>query len=192
MIAWDGVRLLCDGKSFADLQVPFACVAVDLESGEEVVFKDGDLEPAVMASASLPMVFPPVYYRDRYLVDGGVRNNLPCGACRELGAEKIIAVSIKNNQVKQKIAGRAFMKSQHAVRRTKGNLAFIVDIFLQTLSIASSCCYAHELEESKPDLLLEVECDTELFAFDKIDDIIALGRKAAEENLDKIRALLRS
>lgn len=78
-------------KKFHETLKPFACVAMDLRTGEKIIFRDGPLAPAVRASMNLPGLFAPVRYRHRYLVDGGVVDFIPVGAARLLGAEWVIA-----------------------------------------------------------------------------------------------------
>lgn len=76
---------------FDQLAKPFACVAMDIYTGESVIFREGDVASAVRASLSLPGVFAPFEYRHRYLVDGGVVDYIPIDAVRLLGAEWILA-----------------------------------------------------------------------------------------------------
>ncbi|MFA6316210.1 MAG: patatin-like phospholipase family protein [Elusimicrobiota bacterium] len=76
---------------FEDLKKPFACVAMDIKSGEEILFREGPLAPAVRASMNLPGIFAPVEYRHRYLVDGGVVDFIPVNAARVLGADFVVA-----------------------------------------------------------------------------------------------------
>lgn len=78
-------------KRFDEMKIPFACVAMDLFSGEAIVFREGELGPAVRASMSLPGFFTPVEYRHRYLVDGGVVSYIPIDAARLIGAEWVVA-----------------------------------------------------------------------------------------------------
>jgi NTE family protein len=79
------------GKRFEDLPKPFACVAMDLYSGESIIFRQGPLDIAVRSSMNLPGVFEPVEYRHRYLVDGGVVDYIPIDAAHLLGAEWVLA-----------------------------------------------------------------------------------------------------
>ena len=62
---------------FEDMVIPFATAAMDVKTGEQVVFDSGPVDIAVRASMNLPGVFDPVPYRHRYLVDGAVVNYLP-------------------------------------------------------------------------------------------------------------------
>ena len=80
--------------TFADLRLPYAAVAADLATGEQVVLKEGRLAPAVRASCSVPGMVIPVEIDGRLLSDGGVLNNLPISVVRELGADVVIAVGL--------------------------------------------------------------------------------------------------
>lgn len=81
-------------KKFADLSKPFACVATDLKTGEQIVMREGSVILAARASATMPGLFRPVPYRHRLLVDGGIVNNVPSDVARLLGADVVIAVSL--------------------------------------------------------------------------------------------------
>ena len=77
--------------TFEQMKKPFACVAMDLKTGEAIVFREGPLAPAVRASMTLPGIFAPVEYRHRYLVDGGVVDYIPVDVAKRLGAEWVLA-----------------------------------------------------------------------------------------------------
>jgi NTE family protein len=64
-------------STFAELALPLRVVSCDLDSGEEVVFAGGPLIPALLASAALPGLFPPVRHDGRRLVDGAVVDTVP-------------------------------------------------------------------------------------------------------------------
>jgi len=70
---------------------PFACVSMDVYTGEAIIFRDGDVAKAVRASMNLPGIFRPLEYRHRFLVDGGVVDYIPVDASRLLGAEWTLA-----------------------------------------------------------------------------------------------------
>lgn len=83
-----------DLRSFDDLPTPFRCVAADLVEGKEVVLDAGDLEEALRATMSLPVIFAPLRKGKQVLVDGGVLNNLPVDVVKQMGAEIVIAVAL--------------------------------------------------------------------------------------------------
>lgn len=76
---------------FEDMPIPFSCSAMDVKTGERVVFNSGPLAIAVRASMNLPGVFEPVEYRHRSLVDGAVVDYLPVESVEQMGADYIIA-----------------------------------------------------------------------------------------------------
>ncbi len=80
--------------SIEELKIPFAAVAVDLQSGEEVVFTKGNLATAVSASSAVPILFKPVQSDGKILVDGGLLNNMPADVCRKMGAEVVVGVDL--------------------------------------------------------------------------------------------------
>jgi NTE family protein len=87
-------REALDGRTFEDVRIPLALVAVDVVKQREVVMRDGTLVEALLATSALPGIFPPVARGDEVLVDGGVLNNLPVDVALALGAERVIAVDL--------------------------------------------------------------------------------------------------
>ena len=87
---------------FEDLKIPFAAMVTDLQKGETIVFRDtGDLPFAIRASCCVPALYAPV--RDgegRFLIDGGIVNNLPISETRDLGADLVIAVDVNFDGVR--------------------------------------------------------------------------------------------
>jgi NTE family protein len=71
------------------MPIPLHVVAVDVVTGEELLLSQGPVLDAVMASAAIPAVLPPVQWGDRALMDGGVANNTPISHAVELGATRI-------------------------------------------------------------------------------------------------------
>lgn len=63
--------------NFLDLKIPLVFNATDINRKKEIVFNKGKLFPALVASVSIPGVFPPIEIDDHFLVDGGVINNVP-------------------------------------------------------------------------------------------------------------------
>lgn len=80
--------------NFDELPTPFRAVATDLETGEPVVLKEGDLTSAVRASLSAPGVFSPVEREGRLLVDGGLAENLPIDVARQMDVDVLIVVDV--------------------------------------------------------------------------------------------------
>lgn len=83
-----------DIAHFDDLPIPFRAVATDMETGEAVVIRNGDLAMALRSSMSVPAVFPPTEVNGRVLGDGGLVNNVPVDVARAMGADRLIVVNI--------------------------------------------------------------------------------------------------
>lgn len=83
-----------DSLDFSRMPIPFACVAVDLISKKEVVFKSGNFVDAIRSSMAIPGYFSPVRIDDKVLIDGGALNNYPVDVAREMGADIIIGVKL--------------------------------------------------------------------------------------------------
>jgi NTE family protein len=88
--------------SFDTLPIPFRCVATDLVSGQQFVFKDGSLAEALRATMSIPGAFTPVHDGQSVYVDGGLVNNLPTDVVRQMGADIVIAVHLDTQPVSAK------------------------------------------------------------------------------------------
>src|SRR5580692_8666303 len=76
-------------RDLTDTTIPLHVVATDLLSGQEVLLGSGDVQSAVLASASIPGVFPPVVRQGLTLVDGGVADNAAISQAVALGADRI-------------------------------------------------------------------------------------------------------
>ena len=82
-----------------DLPIPYAAVATELTSGQEMWLQQGSLLDAVRASCALPGLFSPLRQGDRWLVDGGLVNPVPVSLCRAMGADVVIAVNLNGDIV---------------------------------------------------------------------------------------------
>jgi len=63
--------------NFGDLKIKMKFNATDVNSYKEVIFEKGKIFPALLASIAIPGVFPPLKIDGKFLVDGGVINNIP-------------------------------------------------------------------------------------------------------------------
>ncbi|MCH8553682.1 MAG: patatin-like phospholipase family protein [Schleiferiaceae bacterium] len=81
--------------NFLEFPRPFICVATDLNTGQERVFRHGSLPDAMRASMAIPSVFMPYEFEGRYYIDGGVVNNFPADHLVSLGADIIIGVDVQ-------------------------------------------------------------------------------------------------
>jgi NTE family protein len=90
-LAYSGVQ------SFDDLPTPFRCVATDLVTGKQAVFKDGSLSRAMRATMAIPGLFSPIRDGEHVYVDGGLVGNLPTDVVRDMGADIVIGVHLQTS-----------------------------------------------------------------------------------------------
>jgi NTE family protein len=203
-------------KHIEDLKIPFACVATDIDTGREHVFRSGKVTEALRASACIPAVFPAVEMEGVHLVDGSVVNPVPINIAFELGAEKVVGVNVNpsvftermesdsgQSSHRDKIDGwiREILERNPLVRRgvidTSGleerldrlrRRRNIVDVVTDTVAITSSRILTLQLMNTGPLLLIRPDVGGyQDFDFDRAKELIELGYNAAAESGDDLR-----
>ena len=79
---------------FEDLPVPFQCCAACIEDAAEEWFDSGPVVDAVLASAAVPGLLPPVERGGHHYFDGGLVNSIPLGRAVELGARRVFVLQV--------------------------------------------------------------------------------------------------
>jgi NTE family protein len=92
----DVIRAAGTARYFADLRIPLRVVAADLLAGEEVVLTSGLLEPALLGSAALPGIFPPVRHGGQLLADGAIVNLVPISHALAGPVERIFVLDVSD------------------------------------------------------------------------------------------------
>jgi len=95
----DRLKQYIGGVRFDELEIPFCCVAVDIDNGEEVTLNEGSVWEAARASATVPVALSINPWEGRYLVDGGISNPVPVSSVRQMGADFVIAVNVLHDPV---------------------------------------------------------------------------------------------
>ncbi|UCG91280.1 MAG: patatin-like phospholipase family protein [candidate division WOR-3 bacterium] len=108
--------------TFHDLEIKFSCNALDIQSGEEVVFTHGSLADAVWASCAIPGIFPPFIKDERIFVDGGVIDNIPVDPVKTMGATAVVAVYLGGRPQFEGIPDTGFRINQRALSFMKYHL----------------------------------------------------------------------
>lgn len=157
-------------KRFDELEIPFACVAVDVQTGEKIIFREGLVAPAVRASASIPGVFEPVEYRHRLLIDGGVIDNVPIDIAQIMGADIIIAVAVN--------VDIANMKTNNMLK-----------IMTQVINIQSNYISSSQLKNA--DVIITPELtDVATSDLDKAKECIDAGKVATRTVIPEIKKII--
>ena len=98
-----------------DLPIPFAAVASDLFTGEQVVFREGPLFTAIRASISIPSMFRPVKWRRHTLVDGGLVNTFPLDLVQRSGDDILVGFNV--NRIDAESIS-SFLQTRDAISET--------------------------------------------------------------------------
>lgn len=156
---------------FDSLPIPYRAVAADIETGKAVILRSGDLARAARASMAVPGFFTPVEIDGKYLVDGGIANNLPVDVALSMGAQKLIVVDLV------------------ADLKKKNELTSILNISGQIISILLA--QNSDLQRKnmrKGDLLLEPDLKGySATDFNKASEIFAKGEAVALAHLAELR-----
>jgi NTE family protein len=88
------IEQLLPVSTFEELAVPFHCVAASIERAAEHWFHEGPLVDAILASAAVPGVLPPVEIAGEHFVDGGIVNSIPISRAVELGTKEIYVLQV--------------------------------------------------------------------------------------------------
>lgn len=79
---------------FADLELPFQCVAASIERAQAHWFSSGPIVPAVLASCAVPGLLPPVEIGGEHFFDGGLVHSIPVGRAIALGASTVFVLHV--------------------------------------------------------------------------------------------------
>ena len=162
---------------FSDLKIPFACVAADIMTGEEVVINQGSVLEGIRASISIPVIFTVVKWKGRYLVDGGLVNPVPVSVLRQMGADFIIAVNVI-----PAVRDRA----QRVGEIKEPN---IISVAMQSLYIASYSAVKSSLEGA--DIVIEPQMAGITYGdFSRAEECILQGALATQGSIPEIKRQL--
>lgn len=177
-------------KTFDDLPIPFAVVAVDVETGQEITINDGRLVDAVLATVAVPGIFPARKWGEYLLVDGGVSNPVPVSTVRSLRPRlPVIGVALTERTPPNfvlpvpEIPGAAPVVEYISRMR----LAQAMNVFLRSLDVGSRILTEARLELDHPDVLIRPKLG-EIGLLDKVDvrELADVGYQSAVDVLDEM------
>lgn len=167
---------------FSDLKIPFACVASDIDTGEEVVIDSGLISEAIRASMSIPGIFSVVKREGRYLVDGGLTTPVPVNVVKRMGADFIIAVNVNPD-----VSGRMGKTYKQRVEAQKEPNIF--QVMMQSIYITTYSLAWNSLMEA--DIVIEPDlAQIGASEFRRVRELITKGRQAAEDAIPEIKRKL--
>ncbi len=185
----DLLRTVFRGVRIEDLPVPFYCNAVDLKSGQMVMFDSGWLDFALRCTVSLPGIYPPVEWAGRTLVDGSVINNLPGEVLRQNGLSRVVGINV--SPVADPLSARTALNTREGIKGVYRfvNLPPILNIVSRSISVANRELLRFRLNDF--DFLLNPDVRAfDLFDFHRQRDILQAGQEEAKRQMGRLREAL--
>lgn len=180
VMRWMRSEEIYGDRQMEDLPIPFAISAADLTDGREIVLRRGPLWQAVLASAAIPAIYPPVQIGQHWLVDGGVVNPVPVATAQLQGADIVIAIDLS-----EPLAARQEVSYVGKPSR-KPNL---LDAILRSRDIMMSEIRLHTAGE--PAILIKPDVrGVSIRNFSDGAKFVESGELAAEKALARIHELL--
>lgn len=169
----DLVNTVVPDMDIADTKIPFACVATDITNGKEKIFTKGSLRRIVLASASIPGVFPPVNIDNVWYTDGAHVNVTPVTVAKMFGADFVLASDVKSK-----------LKTLETLPTNSK------DIMNRCNFIASHLFY--EILIKQADVVIEPNIKQISWSeFNKFNLMVNEGKKAAESKVQEIKNKLK-
>lgn len=164
------IRLLTKQKSFAELHIPLAVVATEINQGREIVFTEGNVAIAVRASISVPGFFVPFRLGEMLLVDGAVLNPTPIDVVKNMGANVTIAVDLAHAGILCDITN-------------------VFDVIIQSIDLMERELLKYR--QQNWDILIRPDVShIQPSSFEHMDECVLLGEQAAESVINDIKRLL--
>ncbi|MEK6747999.1 MAG: patatin-like phospholipase family protein [Pseudomonadota bacterium] len=211
---WLGARFI------QDLDIGYVAIATDISNGEQVIIDRDSLVDAVRASLSVPGLIAPHPYGKRLLTDGGVVNPVPFDVARDRFGGPVIAVAVHGGaralttptnpesqwpaRVRQlldqpwmtRVPGmRTWLEIQlnnHVQNSKDKSYWYTRRVLDRVVNITEAQIVKLRAALKPPDLMLTPDVsDIGPLEFYRANDAIAVGRRAAEENLPEILKLIR-
>ncbi|MEA2104557.1 MAG: patatin-like phospholipase family protein, partial [Candidatus Cloacimonadota bacterium] len=156
--------------NFFDLNPPLLISTTNIINGENRIFEKGNLIKVIQASLSVPLLFPPVEMDSSLYVDGGISNNLPINAMKNMGADLIIASNTSH-----------FLTA-------KKDMNSVLSIADQLINIMMFTKVESEL--SNADIIIRPEVENiPNNDFSRIDELIMAGRRATFKDSSALNKL---
>lgn len=186
------LRQLLGRRSFAELEIPFAAVAVDLHAGSVAVIQEGDVVDAVMASCAVPGFFPPRQINGRTYIDGGVLLPVPVQPVRQLAPGlPVVAVALSPPLNVWGEYGEyiSLLTALPVLQRfiTRSRIAQSLKTFLTAVDMGSAQITDLCLERDVPEIVIRPKVyHIGLLELTRADPLVTAGEDAAFESLEQL------
>ena len=178
-------------RTFADLKIPFAVVAVDLNSAHEVILCEGRVRDAILATIALPAIFSPFRTDGMELVDGGIFDPVPVSIARSLAPHLPVVAVVLANPVGEPTRLRPFklpLPEPIVQQLTRLRITQALGVGMRTLDVSDRLLTDLRLKIEKPDVIVRPEV-SDIGLLDTVDvhEVAKRGEVALEAVLPELK-----
>ncbi len=172
---------------FSEMKIPLLVVALDVNTGEEITFEQGNVRLAVRASLSIPGVFTPLAFNGRLLIDGTIADPVPVNALADRGADIIIDVNVTPS-LQDSLRSLRRSKRQGALAVSRSPLLPVFDIAMRSLQSLQYELATMKTTKANVHIIPDVG-DVSWSEFFNADRLIQRGQEATEQVIPQIQHL---
>ncbi|MGE5249803.1 MAG: patatin-like phospholipase family protein, partial [Bacteroidota bacterium] len=184
-------------RTFADLKIPCALTAVDLNSGQEIVLAEGLVKDAVLATIAVPGVFPSIHVNGWELVDGGVLNPVPVSVARSL-APGLPVVAVALGPTPEQPPNEWKMPMPNSVPRliadrvSRMSFARALETYMRAVEVGSRALAQYRLAAEAPEVLIRPDVThIDILAVVDPHQMALLGEEAVALALPELKRAVR-
>ena len=166
------VRRDLGDRNIEDAEIPLAICATDIETGEQVLFREGNLANAICASMAVPGLFVPVVVEGQTLVDGGIVENVPVSALETMGAGILVAVSLTHSELQSKPAD-------------------MMDVVSNAIDIAIGLSTRQQLKKADVVIALKLGQYSRTNNRDRAEELFMVGYHAMQDRIPELKSYTR-
>lgn len=174
------------GRTFAGLQIPLTLIAVDLNTDQEVHLREGSVAQALRATVSIPGLLAPVERDGMRLVDGGLLNNLPVDAVRQMGADVILAVDVNGRK-------ESIWQSLARLQPLSSTMGGLIVTLGDSLDVLVRQQRVYKLRNASPEFLIQPNIPAEvtiLTGYNRVAELITQGEEVTRPILPALEEML--
>jgi NTE family protein len=179
--------------TFADLKIPCAVTAVDLNEMAEINLREGKVLEAVKATMAIPGLFPPVETEDFQLIDGMVLNPVPVALARSLAPRlPVVAVSLSPKPERWKEVLHKDSRPASPLLRpiSRLRIARAFDVLMRSTDMTLYMLAELRLQQEQPDVVIRPDA-YHIGSLDRVDiqEVALLGDQAVQESVPDLKKL---
>ena len=178
-------------RTFADLKIPFAAVAVDLNSSREVILCEGCVRDAILSTIALPAIFSPFRADGMELVDGGIFDPVPVSIARSLAPHLPVVAVVLANPVGQPTRLPSFklpLPEPIVQQLTRLRITQALSVGMRSLDVSDRLLTDLRLKIEKPDVIIRPDvADVGLLDVVDIREVAKRGEVACEAVLPELK-----